>query len=196
MFDGKDSYPVFHVTPFSTLAHVVAKLCATRSHRMWIVDAPSPNTSVPPSPGPKHAVPPFSLHTNTRSDDGVHVPQHNTPVSTPVRSASMNESMTPMPPYTSAASGVSIGAGQLPGATMSGRLSGVVSLTDILNLFAKVSGLKPGDPEETRRKRRQSSSSSIRPSIDSVRPSMDELSKSVELGRANSSSHSRERPPR
>lgn len=31
--DGKDSYPVFHVTPMSTLAHTVAKLVATRSHR-------------------------------------------------------------------------------------------------------------------------------------------------------------------
>ncbi|KAF7191547.1 Protein SDS23 [Pseudocercospora fuligena] len=193
MYDGKDSYPVFHVTPFSTLAHTVAKLCATRSHRMWIVDAPSPNTSVPPSPGPKHAVPPFGVHTNTKSDDGVHVPQHNTPATTPVRSNSINESMTPVPPYTSAVPGVSIGAGQLPGAAMSGRLSGVVSLTDILNLFARASGLKPGDPEETRRRRRQSSSSSIRPSMDSVRPSMEELSRSVELGRANSASHSRER---
>src|SRR5437588_231267 len=39
--DGKDSFPVFHVNPFSTLAHTVAKLVATRSHRMWVVDAPS-----------------------------------------------------------------------------------------------------------------------------------------------------------
>jgi hypothetical protein len=34
---------------------------------------------------------------------------------------------------------------------MSGRLSGVVSLTDILNLFARASGLQPSDPEEARR---------------------------------------------
>ncbi len=44
---------------------------------------------------------------------------------------------------------------------MSGRLSGVVSLTDILNLFAKASGLHPQDPEERRRQRRRSSSVSL-----------------------------------
>ena len=33
MDDGKDAVPVFHVSPYSTLAHTVAKLVATRSHR-------------------------------------------------------------------------------------------------------------------------------------------------------------------
>lgn len=37
MFDGQDSYPVFHVTPQSTLAHTVAKLVATRSHRYVLI---------------------------------------------------------------------------------------------------------------------------------------------------------------
>lgn len=79
---------------------------------------------------------------------------------------------------------------------MSGRLSGVVSLTDVLNLFARASGLHPGDPEETRRRRRQSSSSSVRPSIDSVRHSMDsvrpsqDLSRSVDLGKPSSKASS------
>lgn len=60
---------------------------------------------------------------------------------------------------------------------MSGRLSGVVSLTDILNLFARASGLHPTNPEEARRQRRGSSSSArsgvgisgFRGSEDSVR---------------------------
>lgn len=43
---------------------------------------------------------------------------------------------------------------------MMGRLSGVVSLTDILNLFARVEGLKPAEPTEARMNRRRSSSSS------------------------------------
>lgn len=33
MIDGKDSFPVFHVSPWSTLAHTVAKLVATNAHR-------------------------------------------------------------------------------------------------------------------------------------------------------------------
>ena len=66
----------------------------------------------------------------------------------------------------------------MPGQHMSGRLSGVISLTDILNLFAKASGLHPTDPEEARRRRRGSSSSSrsgIRGSLDSARSSVVDL---------------------
>ncbi|CAK4022823.1 hypothetical protein DOTSEDRAFT_179240 [Lecanosticta acicola] len=192
--NGKDSYPVFYINPYSTLAHTVAKLCATRSHRMWVVDAPSPSPSVPPSPGPHQVMPPMGLQHGS-----INI-QHNTPITTPARQGSMSEQMTPGPPFTSVNPGVSVSAASLPGANMSGRLSGVVSLTDILNLFARASGLHPGDPEETRRRRRQSSSSSVRPSMDSVRPSMDslrasqDLSKSVEqLARSSSKSSERSR---
>ena len=174
--DGKDSYPVFHVTPFSTLAHTVAKLCATRSHRMWIVDAPSPSASVPPSPGVGHHVmPPFSMQGT------------NSHTAAPGRSGSGSE-MTPGPPFTSTGPGVSISATQLPGANMSGRLSGVVSLTDVLNILARASGLSPGDPETTRRRRRRSSSSSSRPHADSVRASSEFMRSSGELGRSSSAS--------
>lgn len=178
MEDGKDSYPVFHVTPFSTLAHTVAKLCATRSHRMWIVDAPSPASSVPPSPGVHTVVPPFSSQNSGAGASGRAgsnaVEHHPHPTG---------------PPYTN--SGVAVSAGQLPGAGMSGRLSGVVSLTDVLNLFAKASGLAPSDPEEARRRRRRSSSSSLRPSIDSVRPSAEMIRGSGELSRSGSSARGR-----
>lgn len=150
MNDGQDSYPVFHVTPQSTLAHTVAKLVATRSHRMWIVDAPSPATSIPPSPhiGPTVTAPPPAL------------PQLAT--------------QTTGPPYTPASPNVSIPASSLPGATLGGHLNGVVSLTDLLNLFARMSGLSPLDPDETRRRRRRSSShSSMRASVESFRGSID-----------------------
>jgi hypothetical protein len=179
--DGKDSYPVFYVTLFSTLAHTVAKLCATRSHRMWIVDAPSPSTSVPPSPGIAHHVPPFSMQSPNA---------HSSPL--PVRSGSTSEAVaTPSTPSfpISVNPGVgSVSAGQLPGAGMSGRLSGVVSLTDVLNILARASGLSPGDPGEMRRRRRRSSSSSIRAQADSVRASSEALRSSTDLGRSSSAS--------
>jgi len=135
MVDGKDSYPVFHVTPFSTLAHTVAKLVATRSHRMWIVDTPSPGSSVPPSPSlkPSATVPPSPT------------------------SLSNNVIPTAGPPYTPASPSVAPSAMTLPGSVLSGHLMGVISLTDILNLYARASGLSPHDPEETRRRRRTSS---------------------------------------
>lgn len=152
--DGKDAFPVFHVTPHSTLAHTVAKLCATLAHRVWIVQAPSPSGSVPPSPGPGiHHVPPFSIGSPS------HAPA-------PARSGSVSESVPgPMSGHLGTGSNPStnaVSAAQLPGAAMSGRLSGVVSLTDVLNLLARASGLSPRDPDETRRRRRRSSSGSAR----------------------------------
>ncbi|CAG8489627.1 3654_t:CDS:10 [Paraglomus occultum] len=36
--DGQDRYPVFDVRLSSTLGHVVAKLMATRAHRVWVVN--------------------------------------------------------------------------------------------------------------------------------------------------------------
>ena len=61
---------------------------------------------------------------------------------------------------------------------MSGRLSGVVSLTDVLNLFALASGLHPTDPNDMRRQRRRSSSSSmVRGSLDSARSSSLDVSR-------------------
>lgn len=158
---------------------------------MWIVDAPSPGSSVPPSPGVHHVSPPFSP-----ANAGF---QHSTPVSTPNRHGSTDNGLASIrhAPNEGSNASVAVPAGTLPGTGMSGRLSGVVSLTDILNLFARASGLSPGDPEETRRRRRQSSSSSVRPSMDSMRPSVEALKQSVELSRAElgrrSASSSRDR---
>ncbi|CCH61782.1 hypothetical protein TBLA_0F02420 [Henningerozyma blattae CBS 6284] len=39
--NGKDSFPIFHVYPSSSLARTLAKLVATKSHRLWIVQQPS-----------------------------------------------------------------------------------------------------------------------------------------------------------
>ncbi|TVY45487.1 Protein sds23 [Lachnellula occidentalis] len=143
MVDGKDSFPVFHVSPYATLGHTIAKMLATRSHRMWVVESPSPS----PSPG---ATPSISHAT-------LHSPISSTPASPPL------------------AGSFPISAAALPGARISGRLTGVVSLTDILNLFGRQSGLNPLSPSDQRDRRRRSSSSSMRPSIDSARGSSIEL---------------------
>ncbi|KAL7619973.1 cell separation during budding [Parahypoxylon ruwenzoriense] len=138
---GKDSFPVFYVNPYSTLAHTVAKLVATHSHRMWVVESASPSPSAPgtPSLGPTVLLPtPSSSQTSLT---GNHFP--------------------------------SIPASSLPGTHLSGRLIGVITLTDILNLFARSTGLNPTDPSEQRARRRRSSSSSVRPSIESSRASLD-----------------------
>ncbi|CBX98431.1 cell separation during budding, partial [Plenodomus lingam] len=153
--DGQDSFPVFHVDWFSTLAHTVAKLVATRSHRMWVVDAPSPSSSGPSTPAlaPSVIVPPSPISPIPAIMTGP----------TPVNSIA--------PTHLAGTNAVApaISASAITGARLSGRLSGVISLTDVLNLFAKASGLKPHDPDEARRARRRSSSSSMRKSMDSSR---------------------------
>lgn len=142
MEDGKDSVPVFYITPHSTLAHTLAKLVATRSHRMWMVDDASPTQSAPQTPIATTHAPPAALGAT-----GSHIS-----------------------PYTATA-GASVPASSLPGQHMSGHLCGVISLTDVLNLFAVAGGLSPMRPDAARNRRR-SSSTSLRASMESTRSSV------------------------
>jgi CBS domain-containing protein len=166
MEHGRDSFPVFHVNPYSTLGHTVAKLVATKSHRMWVVESASPSPSAPATPllQPSHPTgPPPPSGTGVGSP-----PPTSTVIIPPPANATAPQSPLPNQSFTTTV----IPSG-LPGASLSGRLTGVVSLTDILNLFAKSSGLRPSDPSEQRARRRRSSSSSVRPSLDGHRQSVD-----------------------
>jgi CBS domain-containing protein len=158
MEHGRDSFPVFHVNPYSTLGHTVAKLVATKSHRMWVVESASPSPSAPATPL-LQASQPVGVSSP---------PPSSTVIIPPPANASAPQSPIPNQSFVTTV----IPSG-LPGAALSGRLTGVVSMTDILNLFAKSSGLRPSDPSEQRARRRRSSSSSVRPSLDSARASVD-----------------------
>ena len=169
MNEGKDSFPVFYVTPFSTLAHTIAKLVATKSHRMWITEPFSPSSSGPPTPSANPAtVVQTSSHKGSISagtgQDHIVPPS---PPNAPSHGPAIPSNTTPF----SAPLGPAISASALPGARISGRLVGVVSLTDVLLLFAKATGLKVPEPSEIRNRRRRSSSSSMRQSVDlGIRP--------------------------
>jgi len=45
--DGKDSFPIFHVHMNSSLNRCIAKLVATKAHRLWIVDDTVTHPSTP-----------------------------------------------------------------------------------------------------------------------------------------------------
>ena len=168
MYEGKDSFPVFHVTPLSTLAHTVAKLVATKSHRMWITEPISPSSSGPPTPSihPATMVPMSSHSSSISAGSGQ---SHIIPPSAASSDAHRVSDASPQTPFITPA-GPSVSASSLPGAKISGRLVGVVSLTDILILFAKASGLSVMNPGDIRKGRRRSSSSSVhRPSVDMSR---------------------------
>lgn len=169
MESGKDSFPVFHVTPMNTLAHIVAKLVATKSHRLWVTEPMSPSSSGPPTPALHTAtlVPTSSHSSSLSAGSGQH---HVIPPPSLTADPGNVADASPKTPFI-APSGPSISASSMPGARISGRLVGVVSLTDILILFARAGGLDAVDPHEIRARRRRSSSSSARPSIDlGVRP--------------------------
>ncbi|KAG6358228.1 hypothetical protein INS49_014112 [Diaporthe citri] len=202
MEKGRDSVPVFYVNPYQTLAATVAKLVATRSHRMWVVESASPSPSAPATP----LLGPVGTNTNTWSAGGNAAATQSTSgpttavagaaagnsntnstaaspsvSATTINTQNQNQSQvsappSPLPmsssvfsPTTPGAGSSSIPAAALPGAHLSGRLTGVISLTDILNLFARSSGLNPADPGEQRAMRRRSSSASVRPSLDGDR---------------------------
>lgn len=61
-----------------------------------------------------------------------------------------------------------------------GYLTGVVSLTDIIYLLARRAGKDALDPYSARRNRRRSSSSSVRPSVDSLRRNSNDRRNSLE----------------
>jgi CBS domain-containing protein len=162
---GRDSYPVFHVSPHSTLAHTVAKLVATRSHRMWVVESASPSPSAPATPLLTPSLP-HNLQSPPPTE--ILLPSSTAPQS-PLPLQSLPSPGIGPTPNSSTPSLSTSGVGS----HLSGRLTGVVSLTDILNLFARSTGLRPSDPSEQRARRRRSSSSSVRPSLDSSRASVD-----------------------
>lgn len=125
--------------------------------------------TTPPSPSPNNSLPSTpSIHPNpSTSSLNANPPTHPTPPIAlshhPVSHPPGPVSSTPQaqPPLMHLSTTPTVSASALPGAAMSGRLSGVVSLTDILNLYGRISGLNPGDLEEVRRMRRRSSSGSV-----------------------------------
>lgn len=43
--EGKDQFPIFHVNKYTGLGRIIAKLVATESHRLWIVESGNMNSS-------------------------------------------------------------------------------------------------------------------------------------------------------
>lgn len=135
----------------------------SNSRSLWMTDPQSPSSSGPPTPG--LAASHFS--PNPPSVNNQPPPSNHGNGSGPAPPPNYTYPHHPIPPqaYQSSSPGLApspaIPASALPGASLSGRLVGVVSLTDILFCYATFSGLNPNDPTETRNRRRRSSSSSL-----------------------------------
>lgn len=132
---GKDSFPIFHVYPTSSLARTLAKLVATKSHRLWIVQPQevSSSTSLDTIP-----LPPAGGSQGSTS-------------STPYTSQSPIMSALEDPPSPHSAA---VASGLFEKEYRTGKLIGVVSLTDILSLLARSqTEHKQVDPQSARRQR-------------------------------------------
>lgn len=131
---------------------------------MWVTDPQSPASSGPSTPS--HS----AIHIPLNSPSVIPLSPQSSPAAPSTWSLPPPTTSHHAQPYHSTlispagppqSMSTSIPAASLPGARLSGHLVGVVSLTDILNLYARASGLSPADPSIYRSQRRRSSSSSL-----------------------------------
>lgn len=134
---GKDSFPVFHVYPTSSLGRTLAKLVATRSHRLWIVQPPE-----------------CILASQASGTSGISQSNSNNttiPTSTDPQSQSQ---LSPTTSNNSTINNPSPSSNLFEHEYRSGKLIGVISLTDIINLFVRVTtDYREVDPQTARRQR-------------------------------------------
>jgi CBS domain-containing protein len=157
--EGQDQFPIFHVNNSSSLGRVIAKLVATQSHRLWIVEPARQSVSVNSGTGSISSPPtPTTIETalNHELQPHHHHHHHESPNHTPGTPTN-----TPNNGGIGSHGSISDNIYGLPG-----KLIGVVSLTDILGLFAASKGRKT-DPTAARNQRRRSSTSTTRSSMDS-----------------------------
>lgn len=137
---GKDSFPVFHVYPTSSLGRTLAKLVATKSHRLWIVQPPE-NILSAQSTGNSSTITSTTANLSSSPSNSVTLPtEQQLPQLTPTTSNSN------VPPPSS--------PNLFEKEYRSGKLIGVISLTDIISLFVRMTtDYKEVDPQTARRQR-------------------------------------------
>ncbi|KAI5969222.1 SDS23 [Candida margitis] len=165
--EGKDQFPIFHVNNQSSLGRVIAKLVATESHRLWVVDTSRKASSV----SAQGSSAPNSGTNNSGVTFGYPQPADASILNkaASVEGREMSQAITgeysnSNPGTALAASSIQQEQGYLGG---TGKLIGVVTLTDILGVFATSKGRRT-DPQSARNFRRRSSTSTTRSSIESL----------------------------
>lgn len=156
---------------------------------MWVTDPQSPSSSAPSTPSHSAVhIPSPSSDTHAAAAAAAAAPtlshasappqsppplglgpSNNHPAPQPASTSQVRQLHDPAPPVPqsqgpgafSQSLSTAVPASSLPGTRLSGRLVGVISLTDILNIYARSSGLSPADPNVFRSQRRRSSSSSM-----------------------------------
>lgn len=171
--EGKDQFPIFHVNNQSSLGRVIAKLVATESHRLWVVDTSRKASSISAQ---------GSSAPNSGTNSGVtfgYAPPADASILNKAASVEGREQSQAIASEFSGsnANANALGAGTALAASSiqqeqgylggTGKLIGVVTLTDILGVFATSKGRRT-DPQSARNYRRRSSTSTTRSSIESL----------------------------
>lgn len=158
--EGQDQFPIFHVNNQSSLGRVIAKLVATKSHRLWVVENRG------------------SIHHGSVSSTSSSNSNSNSKSVTQSPKASPSTIESTLNQLVSTPSNVqNIPPGGEPGG-LPGKLVGVVTLTDILGLFASSKSNKKIDPQFARNQRRRSSTSTTRSSFEGSSAGQDLFRKS------------------
>jgi len=144
--DGEDRYPVYSVTRQAQLGRAIQLLLATNSHRLFI-------TSTPPTPnlGTSPAASPALLPSVVPATTG----QSSATLSSLPSSASPNHPSADLKISTSSTSLSSFPTRSAKHLTPAPY--GVVSIVDVLAVFARLAGLQDVDPNTVRKHRRNSS---------------------------------------
>lgn len=213
--EGQDQFPIFHVNNQSSLGRVIAKLVATQSHRLWIVEnRPSISHSIS---GPSSNIintDKSNNNTNVNVNTNANKPNINTNQLNSLSPTSIESALQPFPSIsninfddnnnnnksvessfiqqTQQSSLQSQSQQSITNETNGrpGKLIGVVTLTDILGLFAtlKLNNGKKIDPQFARNQRRRSSTtSSITPSVNLNPTSSNSSSSGTTTGNSSSS---------
>lgn len=170
--EGKDQFPIFHVNNQSSLGRVIAKLVATESHRLWVVDTSRKASSI----SAQGSSAPNSGSNNSGITFGYPQPADASILNKAASAEGREQSQAVASEY-SGSNASQLGAGTALAASSiqqeqgylggTGKLIGVVTLTDILGVFATSKGRRT-DPQSARNFRRRSSTSTTRSSIESL----------------------------
>ncbi|KAJ1971814.1 cell separation during budding [Dimargaris xerosporica] len=117
--DGQDKATVFCVSPSTTLARAMALLAATHAHRLWVTTT---NTSGPSVVGSSSTISVVASPPNPSASPVKHGLTHRKP------STSLHTS----PPRTASGATPNIVSNLPSPLTTSGRVVGIISLTDVL----------------------------------------------------------------
>lgn len=147
---GKDSFPIFHVYPTSTLSRTLAKLVATKSHRLWIVQPPE---SILSQQNTGNSMASSSTATNNSNNSNNSNNTSNATCNVTNSNANNNTSNGNIEDFTNTSANFAT-PNLFEKEYRSGKLIGVVSLTDIISFLVRITtNVNEIDPQTARRQR-------------------------------------------